>query len=435
MTISLPRVARTTRHADALGWLTVYMVLLLFIPSRLIFGPLGSAGAPSMVFGLGSMLLWLIMYLGAPRRFLLEPQPIRIALGLLLFSIGVTYVLAMTHPLSGGEVSPADVGVLAVVSWSGTLLLTHDNVVDRSRLDTLLWRFVLCGGFIAVLGLIQVLTRQLWVDQLAIPGLTSSGGYGLSARNGYPRPAGTAIHPIEYGVILAILFPLALHVGFHHTQRGLMARWFPAAAMGAIIPLTSSRSAYLGVAIGLIVCMIGWPRNRRLLVLGVGGAGILTMMVTAPNFVNSIAGLFTGAGDDPSVASRTDSVPLAMEFFRQNPWFGRGLGTFLPIYRIFDNQYLLLLVTIGLVGTVAFVCLGVVSVVTTARLSVAVRDEGTRDLAIALCASILSGFVCLVMFDAFAFPMTMGTLFLTVGIAGALRRIEHAHIDLGELAR
>jgi len=427
--------AGTTTRVDAVGWLTVYIVLLLFIPSRLIVGTLGSAGAPSMLFGIGSLALWVFGYLGAARRIAGESQPIRGALGLLLFCVGVSYALAMTGPISGDEVSPADVAVLALLSWSGTLLLTHDTVHDRSRLETLLWRFVLCGGLIAVLGLIQVATRQLWVDQLAIPGLTSSGGYGLNTRGGYPRPAGTAIHPIEYGVILAILLPLALHVGFHQTYRPIVIRWFPAAALAAIIPLTSSRSAYLGAAIGLVLCLFGWSRSRRLRVLGIGTVGILTMVVIAPNFVSSVTTLFTGAGDDPSVASRTDSVPLAMEFLAQHPWFGRGLGTFLPKYRIFDNQYLLLLVTIGAVGTAAFIALGVTATVTTLRLGSTVRDEGTRDLAIALSASIVAGFSCLFMFDAFAFPMTMGTLFLTMGIAGALRRIEHAKTDLEALLR
>lgn len=412
------------RRTDSVGWLTLYLVLLFFVPSRLVLGPLGSAGAPSMLVGLASMALWVLAYLGAARRLSHEPQPVRIALGVFLLCIGVSYALAMSHPLSSDEASPADVAILAVISWSGTLLLTHDSIHERRRFDTLLWRFVLCGGMVALLGLVQVMTRQLWVDQISIPGLVNSGGYDLSTRGGYPRPVGTAIHPIEYGVILAMLLPLALHIGFHHTTRPFLLRWFPAAALGAIIPLTSSRSAYLGAAIGLTVCLFGWSRRRRLRVLAVVVGGIGVMLVIAPNFVNSISSLFTGAGDDPSVASRTDSVPLALEFLAQNPWFGRGLGTFLPKYRIFDNQYLLLLVTVGIVGTLAFCALGVTAAATALRLRARVQDEATRDLCVALCAAVLVGMVCLFMFDAFSFPLTMGTLFLTMGLVGALRRVE-----------
>jgi len=427
--------SQTRRLTDSVGWLTLYLGLLLFLPSRLIFGPLGSAGAPSMLFGLGSLLLWLLTFVGAARRAVSEPQPIRIALGILLFCVGVSYVFAMTRPLSPDETSPADVALLALASWAGTLLLTHDGINDRGRLDTLIWRFAVCGGLIAALGLVQIATRQLWVDQLSIPGLTGDAAYSLSTRGGYPRPAGTAIHPIEYGVILAMILPIALHVGFHHTHRGPVVRWLPALPLVAIIPLTSSRSAYLGATVGLVVCMVGWSRARRLRVLALLVLGALAMVVVTPNFIASIMGLFTGAGDDPSITSRTDSFAFAGDFIAQNPWFGRGLGTFLPKYRIFDNQYLLLLVSVGIVGTLAFLALGVTAAVTMFRLRVRLRDEASRDLAMSLAAATCAGFTCLFMFDAFAFPMTMGTLFLILGLAGALRRIEDAKAGLAALLR
>ncbi len=132
-------------------------------------------------------------------------------------------------------------------------------------------------------------------------------------------------------------------------------------------------------------------------------------------------------------------VPTALrfagDFIARNPWFGRGLGTFLPKYRIFDNQYLLLLVSIGIVGTLAFLALGVTAAVTMFRLRVRLRDEASRDLAMSLAAATCAGFTCLFMFDAFAFPMTMGTLFLILGLAGALRRIEDAKAGLAALLR
>lgn len=431
MSLRLPQApVRGTTSVDAVGWLTLYIILLLFIPSRLIIGPLGSAGAPSMVFGLCSLLLWGFLFLTALRRVDLGPQPVRIALGFLLFSVGVTYVLAMSRPMSPDEVSPADVALIALASWTGTLLLTHDGIHERSRLDTLIWRLAVCAGLIAALGLVQLVTRQLWVDQLTIPGLSSAPPYGLTTRGGYPRPAGTSIHPIEYGVVLTMMLPIVLHVAFHHTHRAALARWLPAAAVCAIIPLTSSRSAYLGALIALTICMIGWSKARRIRVIVVAAVGLLAAFVIAPRFVDSIIGLFAGADEDPSITSRTDSFSLAFEFIAQNPLFGRGLGTFLPKYRIFDNQYLLLLVTIGIVGTLAFIAVGVTAVITTLRLRRRVSDDATRDLTMALAASICAGFVCLFMFDAFAFPMSMGTLFLILGLAGALRRIHQSQSTL-----
>ena len=418
-------------RVDVVTWLSIYVGLLFFVPSKLVVGPLGSAGSPSMLFGLGSLLLWLILRAGASRPAPLNPQPIRIALYAFLFSVGITYALAMARPISGDEISPADVALLALASWSGTLLLAHDGIADRSRLDTLLWRLAVGGGLIALLGIVQVLTGQIWVDQISIPGLTPTEAASTFVRGPFLRPAGTAVHPIEYGALVTMLLPIALHVGFHQTEHGRFVRWLPALALAAVVPLTSSRSAFLGAVIGLGICMIGWPRKRRLWGLGLGLAGIAVIWVLTPGRFASIIGLFSGGFEDPSIASRTGSFSLAFEFIARDPFFGRGLGTFLPKYRIFDDQYLVLLVTIGIVGTLAFIALGVVAVVTLVRLRRATRDDRTRDLSTSLAASIVVGFVCLVIFDAFAFPMTMGALFLLLGVSGALWRLERAKAKVG----
>ena len=425
-------IERSTRtRIDVVTWLSIYVGLLLFVPSKLVVGPLGSAGSPSMLFGLVSLLLWFIYRARASRPAPLDPQPIRIALYAFLFSVGITYALAMARPINVDEISPADVALLALASWSGTLLLAHDGIADRSRLETLLWRLAVGGGLIATLGIVQVFTGQIWVDRISIPGLTLTDAAGSFARGAFLRPAGLAVHPIEYGVLVTMLLPIALYVGFHQTEHGRFLRWLPALALAAIVPLTSSRSAYLGAAVGLAICMIGWTRERRLRVLGLGLAGIAAIVVVSPNLLNSIIGLFSGVSEDPSITSRTGSFDLAFEFFAHDPFFGRGLGTFLPKYRIFDNQYLVLLVTIGIVGVLVFIALGVVAAVTLLRLRRAIRDDRTRDLATSLVASIAVGFVGLVVFDAFAFPMTMGVLFLLLGVSGALSRLERATAKVG----
>ena len=420
----LPKPPRQRLAADAVTWLTVYIALLFLIPSKLVVGPLGSAGAPSMLFGLASLLMWFLFRANAARSQTVMSHPIRIAVCAFLFSVGITYVAAMTRPISGDEISPADVALLALASWVGTLLTAHDGITSRARLDTLMWRVVVCGSLIATLGIVQVLTGEAWVDRISIPGLTATDVATLPMRGSFVRPSATAIHPIEYGVVITMLLPLALHVAFNHVHRNVIVRWIPALTVLAVIPLTSSRSAYLGAAIGLVICMIGWRPSRRLRMLAVVAIGVLIMSAVTPNLFGSIVGLFTGVEDDPSIASRTGSFDIAGEFIAQNPLFGRGLGTFLPRYRIFDNQYLVLLVTVGIVGTLAFIALGVVAIATLLKVRTRSGDEATRDLSVALAASLAVGFVCLVMFDAFAFPMTMGALFLLLGVAGALRRLE-----------
>jgi O-antigen ligase len=412
----------------------IYLVLLFAIPSRLVIAPLGSAGAISMLAGLVSLSVWALLWLAAVDARPAPPQPMHLALAVFMFSVGVSYALAMTHPISPDEISPADVALISLASWAGTMLIAHDVIRSRQRLDVLVWATSLAGGLMALLGAAQFLSKQPLVDVISLPGLTSLFDPALVVRNGLVRPSGTATHPIEYGTLLSLLLPIALHVGFHHLHRPWLLRWFPAVAIGGMIAISSSRSAYVSAVVALLVCLIGWSRRQRLVVLGSIAAGLTVLALAIPRLLRAVSGLFLGADSDPSIESRTDSYSFAWSFIVQHPLFGRGLGTLLPKYRIFDNQYLLLVVTVGIVGTLAFGALVVTSVVVLNRRRRQLRLERDRDLAISLTASIIAGFLSLAFFDAFAFPMTMGALFLVLGMAGAFTRLSDSEPEGDEVS-
>ncbi|WP_325484499.1 O-antigen ligase family protein [Microbacterium sp.] len=405
--------------------LTVYIVVLFAVPSRLVVGPLGSAGSISMLLGLVSFGLWVVLLLvGFGRVMPPTARPLRWALGAFAFSVGVSYVLAMSQPISSDEISPADVAILSLTSWAGIMLLSHDGITSSRKLGTVLWRFVFCGGLLALLGIAQFATRQAIVDLISIPGLTSIADATLYNRNGLVRPAGTAIHPIEYGTLLCILLPLALHVGLHYRERPPVLRWFPAVAIAGVIAISSSRSAYLGAVLGVVICMVAWTSKQRRILITIVAVGFAVASIALPRLITSITNLFVGVEEDPSIASRTDSFSFAWAFIAEHPLFGRGLGTFLPKYRIFDNQYLGMLVTIGVVGALALVAIGIVAMSQLMRVYQVVEDPRTSDLSVSLVASVAAGFVSLAFFDAFAFPMTMGTLFLVLGLVGAFSRLS-----------
>lgn len=408
---------------DAVSWLTIYIVVLYAIPARLIIAPLGSAGAVSMLVGLASFGLWLVSHIGAGRRTRMHSEPVRIALVLFMVAVGISYALAMSRPISPDEISPADVALLGLLSWSGVLLVAHDGISTRVKMDTIIWRLAVAGGLLALLGMVQFVTKQVIVDQVRIPGLTQGSPASAYLRDGRIRPSGTAIHPLEYGAILAIILPLALHVAFHDRTRSVVVRWLPALAIGAVIAISSSRTAYLTGALAVLIAAIGWTRNQRIAVLVLGVVGFGGLSAVAPNLIQSILNLFAGAQQDPSVTSRTDSFPVAWSFLAEHPLFGRGLGTLLPKYRIFDNEYLLLLVTVGVVGTLAFLSLLVAALARLVKAFFANKDVSSRSLALSLAGALMSGFTSLAFFDAFAFAMTMGTVFLCLGLSGAASRL------------
>lgn len=424
-----PNASRSRRQPfDVVSWLTIYLVALLGIPTSLVVGPLGSAGAPSMLLGLMSLAIWAVTLItrldSSP---VLRFYPMRWALCALIIACAISYAIAMSRPINGDEVSPADVAMLSLLSWAGTMLIATDGVSTRSRIDVLVWRIVAAGGLLGLLGLAQFVFAQPFVDVIRIPGLTQLAPANLFYRNGLVRPNGTATHPIEYGAILAMILPLALHVAFQHLARPLW-RWIPLLVIAAVIGISGSRSAYLCAVAGVVVCVFAWTPVLRRWVVSVSAVGLVVVSLFWPRMTRTIVGLFDDPGNDPSITSRTDSFDLAWAFLAEHPLFGRGFGTFLPKYRIFDNEFLVQLVSAGIVGTLALLALAVVSMTEMRRFARSAQGTSealsSRDLAGSLTGSVVAGFVSMAFFDTFSFPMTMGTLFLVLGVIGALSRLE-----------
>jgi O-antigen ligase len=245
---------------------------------------------------------------------------------------------------------------------------------------------------------------------------------GITERSGFSRPFGTALHPIEFGAVITTVLPIAIARARTRTTSPVL-KWLPVAAMGGAVMLSISRSAVVCGLVALIVLGLGWNgRERRLLAAGVAGVFAL-VAVLVPGMLGSLAGLFTTAAEDTSIASRTGSYPLAWEFFTTAPFFGRGYSTFLPLYRIFDNQYLLLLVEVGLLGLTAVLGLIVTAVVCAVQARRRATDPAVRELAGGLAASVVTAAAGLAFYDGFSFPTATGVLFVLLGLTGALRRL------------
>jgi O-antigen ligase len=284
---------------------------------------------------------------------------------------------------------------------------------------------VVAGAAVAaIVGLLQFVTGSSFVDQISIPGLTQNSVVsGVFDRNGFSRAAGTSTHPIEFGVLLTMVLPVALHLALNDTRRGTVRRWFPVAAIGAAVPVTMSRSALLGLALVLLVLLPTWPKRRRRwtyasLALGFGG-----VYVAVPGMLGTMTRLFTGIAADNSAQSRVDSYSIALHYIALDPLFGRGFGTFQPRYHILDNQYLGMVVEIGLVGAATFIGLLASGAVVAARMARRLPMPADRSLAVSLAAGLASAAAAAATFDALGFPQVAGSVFLYLGLIAALSRL------------
>jgi len=421
--------ARRSAGADAVTLLTVLVAIRLVLPSQFVIGPLGGAGAPATLFGLLLLAYWLWHRL---RRVVPEHSALVNGAAMALGAIALaSYAAASVRPIADDEFTLSALSLLSLAGWMGGLLLASDGVTSPDRLRTLVSRIAVMGGAFAGFGLVQFVTGTAWVDRLAIPGLVANTPvYALSQREGFSRPFSTAIHPIEFGSVIAMMLPLTIVFGLLGPvrSRGRWRRWIPAVLTVLAASLSTSRSTLVGLAVGMVLL---WPALTGLQrVVGAVAAAVVGVFVfvTVPGMVGTISGLFGGlATVDSSVASRVDSFGVAADYFSRAPIVGRGFGTFLPRYRIFDNQYLVGLVETGALGLAAMVLLWVVPVVGIARV-IRKSHPGSpqRLMGAGLLASCVVGGVGLAFFDGFGFPMMPAVWFVLLGMGGAYTRLATA---------
>jgi hypothetical protein len=410
---------------DAAALLSVHVCLLILVPSVLIFEPLGSSGTPANVLGISLLWWW------ALSRFVLGSgvgtgrSPVRSCVYLLGLAILASYAALAFRPIVPIELSAADRGILFFAGCAGITLLATDGLESLARVNTLLRRLVAATTALAALGLYQFFTAFEVNDVLTVPGLKQNQQLNdLVQRASLNRVAGTAAHPIEFGVVMAMVFPIALHFALHASARARWRWWLAVGLIALGIPLSLSRSAVIAVALAMLVLMPTWPRPRIKRALVMGSVFIAAVQAAIPGLLDAVSGLFLNISSDPSTSGRTQDYAVFADIFMRQPVFGRGFFTFLPeVYTVFDNEYLLALVEIGIVGFVALTALLFAGMSAGRAARQASADEETRHLGQALSASIAAGALAFATFDALSFPMASGTLFLLIGIAGGLRRI------------
>ncbi|AWB96295.1 hypothetical protein DCE93_12075 [Agromyces badenianii] len=428
------------RGVDAVTLLTVYLVLLMAVPSAIRITALGELGRPSLVWGVVLFGWWVISRLQAQALDVAPvSQPIRFAFVALLVIALVSFAAAMLRGQPADQISPATTAVIRLLSWAGVLFTAMDGIRTMNDLKRMLRRIGIAAGLLAGLGVAQAVSGQSFIDFFgSIPGLSGiEGGDGsVAERGGFARSSGTALHPLEYATALNAALPFVIAAGISHGFRfergkGSVIWWVPVALIAISALLGVSRSAIIGLAVASLLMIPAFPRRARGWVIGGGATLVVAVIVAVPGLFSLTSSLFVGAANDPSTQSRTGGLERAPEFVAASPFYGAGFGTFLPRYYIFDNQWVLIAVELGILGVLAFA-----AVIFTAIWSamVARRQSGQADVRLighALAASVFTVALLFAFFDGLAFPMAGGLLFLIIGLCGSVRTIGAADAALG----
>ncbi|NEA65225.1 O-antigen ligase family protein [Streptomyces sp. SID12488] len=413
------------RKLDATTILTGYLALAFFVPSNLTLPALGGVGTPANVFALLGLLWYLATWLGGRIRPAEGTRLPRVAMCLLAMAVLLSYLADASRDSSHEEVLGADRGLIGLGVWVALVVLTSAGIQERSRLETLMRRLVVLGTVVALIGYYDFFAATNIADSIHIPGLQSSTA-GISAmdRGSFTRPRSTTAHPLEFGGMLAILVPFAVHQAFDPVRRhaGALRRWAPVAIMAGALPLTVSRTSIIGAAIVILVMVPRWKPERRWAAIGIVVTSVAVFKVIIPGLIGTITNLFATffAGSDSSTQARTVKYSAIVPYLNEHPWFGRGFGTFTPdLYFFTDNQYMLTLAEMGIVGLVALLALFVTGIHTGGAIRRLARNDSDRELGQAFLASALVALVISATFDALSFPMYAGMFFLTLGAGGS----------------
>jgi O-antigen ligase len=412
-------------RSQAVLLLQIFAVTVMVFPSIAVIKAIGEGGYVGALVSYLLFLGWVAAILFGQHNPLDYRYPVRIALcGLWLVSLA-SYVLMDRAALSATAQTGADRWLLQLVGVSGVILvaaeLLHSAEDIRRVLRALTWGGAFCG---IVAALQYWLTLDVTRYLEALPGFSlNSADAAYSAigiRAGQNRVAGTAIDPIELGVVAGMLLPLAVYVALHDTERSRFRRWFPVICIAVAIPASVSRSAILAAAVGLGILIVTLPPARRL----AGLAGILIaiagIFLTARGLLGTLRTYFLAGTGDNSIAHRVGNYPFVEQMVRRAPWLGQGGGTYIvQSVHILDNEYLTTAIQLGLAGTAALICY----LLWPAFAALAARrrtlNPELRDLCAALAGAELAAALCSGTFDSLSFPMFVNVQALIAGLIGA----------------
>jgi hypothetical protein len=421
------------RRLSTLLLLVIFLALQFMIPARLVIGGLGAVGRPSVAVGILLAFLWFVSLVRA-RQLPQGRQPVRWVIGGFVLLQLFGYATGYDRGLPAVEASSADRWLIFIIAMAGVSLATADGVATRRQLDRLLLTLVGLAAVMSFIGALQFLEIIDLTQYIRIPGLQRNSeliGIGERGGPGFARVASTANHYIEFGVVLALIFPIALHYAlFSPTGRQRWLRWGAVGLVAMGIPFAISRSATLAVGLAMILMLTIWPWRQRYNAMVITIAATAAFHVVQRGVLGTIMSLFANAENDPSVQDRIARTDYVMELWALRPWFGRGAGTVIPDqYILLDNQLYMTLLAGGVVGLIGLVVFFLAPYFVGRSIRLRGSDQETRHLGQALAVALPVGLMVSATFDSFSFATFVGVIFIVIGAIGALWRIDGMRLD------
>lgn len=356
---------------------------------------------------------------------LIPPTPLNGALLLLLVMVGVSLLVTFDVRFSLGKVAGVILGALmfwAVSRW----------VTTPWRLSAATMAFLLCGGVLAVIGLLGT----NWINKFPVLGAVINrlpkAIRGLPGAESGFQPNGVAGCLVLFVPLQVALLAGAGRRSFAALHRGTRATSASVALQGVLLALTAgtllltqSRGAWVGCAIAA-AAFLGWYgwRTRAVLVIA-AAACVVWAVVVGPQRLLNMAISQSGPGMAGNVSGRVELWSRALYGIADFPLTGMGMNVFrrvMPVlYPTFlsspdfgvahaHNQLLQAALDVGIPGLIAYLAIWLISAALLVRVYRRSPDPVYRTMAGGLGAGLIAQF-SFGMTDAISLGSKPGVLF------------------------
>ena len=404
------RISRTVAAAELLILILISPALLFPTPARMLV-----------------LLVVPVVWVCARHidGHLIPPTPLNGALLLLLVMVGVSLLVTFDVRFSLGKVAGVVLGALmfwAISRW----------VTTPWRLSAATMAFLLCGGALAVIGLLGTNWFNKFPVLSAVINRLPKIIRGLPGAESGFQPNGVAGCLVLFAPLQVALLAgagrrafAALHRGTRATSALVAVQWLLLALTAGTLLLTQSRGAWVGCAIAA-AAFLGWYGWRtRALLLAAVVAGVASAEVVGPQQLLNAAISQSGPGLAGNVSGRVELWSRALYGIADFPFTGMGMNVFrrvMPVlYPTFltspdsdvahaHNQLLQAALDIGIPGLIAYLAMWLICAALLVQVYRRSPDPVYRTMAGGLGAGLIAQF-SFGMTDAISLGSKPGVLF------------------------
>ncbi|WP_328811096.1 O-antigen ligase family protein [Rhodococcus sp. NBC_00294] len=418
--------------------LRIIVVAALVLPANMVFAPIGAVGYAAMLVAIAMFVVWAAAVVWRAHDPIPHRHPARIGLAALWLSSVLSYI--RMSDVDEVQRASADRWILTMFAITALIAVTAETVRTLDHAMTLSRTFVRAATVCAAVALYQFVMKTDPLDHVRtlMVGMTDNGGATtFQARGLLTRVAGNTFTPIELGLVLAMVLPLAVWRALHDPSGRAWVHWTQCGAIAFASVITVSRSAILGLVVGAIVTVPFLPRfARRWSAIAIPFV-VVVLFVSVPGLIATLrATLFADAESDPSLLTRVNNYPRIQAMIERHPFFGSGPATYMPTnaLQILDNEYLNSAIELGLIGVVALMLFMLTPVVAAVGVAFWSSEPSLRLLAASVGAACAVAAVGSAVFDSLSFPVFTIVFPIFVGLSGAVWMIARNTAPRGSAA-